>query len=97
MYSMQANVAEVLGDFHIEGVAMRYSQFVPRLYNLSLSLGFKPGKIDKSCNRADGGFGGAIVIHESNVSAGPVRTFYIPCIDGFASQHHQSQRFQRFC
>jgi len=45
MYSMQANVAELLGDFHIEGVAMRYSQFVPRLYNLCLSLGFKPGKI----------------------------------------------------
>jgi len=45
MYSMQANVAEILSDFHIEGVAMRYSQFVPRLYNLCLSLGFKPGKI----------------------------------------------------
>jgi len=45
MYSMQANVAELLSDFHIEGVAMRYSQFVPRLYNLCLSLGFKPGKI----------------------------------------------------
>ncbi|MEA3277765.1 MAG: hypothetical protein U9Q81_21285 [Pseudomonadota bacterium] len=45
MYSMQANVAEVLGDFRIEGVAMRYSQFVPRLYNLCLSMGFKPGKI----------------------------------------------------
>jgi hypothetical protein len=45
MYSMQANVAEILSDFHIEGVAMRYSQFVPRLYNLCLSLGFRPGKI----------------------------------------------------
>ena len=45
MYSMQANVAELLSDFHIDGVAMRYSQFVPRLYNLCLSLGFKPGKI----------------------------------------------------
>lgn len=45
MYKMQTNVAEVLGDFHIEGVAMRYSQFVPRFYNLCLSLGFKPGKI----------------------------------------------------
>jgi hypothetical protein len=45
MYSMQGNVAELLSDFHIEGVAMRYNQFVPRLYNLCLSLGFKPGKI----------------------------------------------------
>lgn len=45
MYSTQANVAEILSDFHIEGVAMRYSQFVPRLYNLCLSLGYKPGKI----------------------------------------------------
>jgi hypothetical protein len=45
MYSMQANVAELLSDFRVEGVAMRYSQFVPRLYNLCLSLGFKPGKI----------------------------------------------------
>lgn len=45
MYSMQANIAQLLSDFHIEGVAMRYSQFVPRLYNLCLSLGFQPGKI----------------------------------------------------
>ncbi len=44
MYSMQANMAEVLSDFRIEGAAMRYSQFVPRLYNLCLSLGFKPGR-----------------------------------------------------
>lgn len=45
MYSMQANIAGLLNDFHIEGVAMRYSQFVPRLFNLCLSLGFTPGKI----------------------------------------------------
>ncbi len=45
MYTMQANVAEILSGFLIEGVAMRYSQFVPRLYNLCLSLGFQPGKI----------------------------------------------------
>jgi hypothetical protein len=42
---MHANVAEILKAFRIEGVAMRYSQFVPRLYNLCLSLGFAPGKI----------------------------------------------------
>jgi hypothetical protein len=42
---MPSNVAQVLGDFHIEGAAMRYSQFVPRLYNVCLSLGFEPGKI----------------------------------------------------
>ncbi len=45
MHSMQTNVAEVLSGFRIEGVAMRYSQFVPRLYNWCLSLGFEPGKI----------------------------------------------------
>jgi hypothetical protein len=45
MYRTQANVAEVLGDFRIDGVAMRYSQFMPRLFNLCLSLGFEPGKI----------------------------------------------------
>jgi hypothetical protein len=45
MYSMQANVAEILSGFRIEGMAMRYSQFVPRLYNLCLALGFTPGKI----------------------------------------------------
>jgi hypothetical protein len=45
MHSIQTNVAEVLGGFRIEGVAMRYSQFVPRLYNWCLSLGFEPSKI----------------------------------------------------
>ena len=45
MYSILANVSEALSNFHIEDVAMRYSQFVPRLYNLCLSLGFEPGKI----------------------------------------------------
>ena len=34
-----------LGDFHVEGMMMRYSIFVPRLYNLCKSYGFKPGKI----------------------------------------------------
>lgn len=33
-----------LGDFKLDGM-MRYSIFVPRLFNLCLSLGFEPGKI----------------------------------------------------
>lgn len=45
MYSRQADVAEILRGFRIEGIAMRYSQFMPRLYNLCLSLGFEAGKI----------------------------------------------------
>ncbi len=31
--------------FEVDRFAMRYSQFVPRLYNLCLKLGFEPGKI----------------------------------------------------
>lgn len=31
----------MMGDMRIQGMAMRYSQFVPRLYNLCLSLGFR--------------------------------------------------------
>jgi hypothetical protein len=31
----------VMGDLKINGMAIRYSQFVPRLYNLCLALGFR--------------------------------------------------------
>jgi hypothetical protein len=34
-----------MGDFRIDGMAMRYSQFVPRLYNFCLSLGLRRGRI----------------------------------------------------
>ena len=44
MFSTRANLQSVVGDFRIEDM-MRYSQFVPRLYNLCKSLGFEAGHI----------------------------------------------------
>jgi len=44
MFSTRANLQAVVGDFRI-GDMMRYSQFVPRLYNLCKSLGFEAGNI----------------------------------------------------
>lgn len=44
MFSRSSNLQAVIGDFRIDDM-MRYSQFVPRLYNLCKSLGFTPGKI----------------------------------------------------
>ena len=34
-----------MADFHVTDHMMRYSQFVPRLYNLCKSLGFEAGRI----------------------------------------------------
>jgi len=34
-----------LNDFKLKGTMIRYSQFMPRLYNFCLSLGMEPGKI----------------------------------------------------
>ena len=48
-----------MGVFRVEGMAMRYSLFMPRLYNLSKSLGFQPGKIMPSrafCSDENQGF-----------------------------------------
>jgi len=44
MFSTSANLQAVVGDFRIKDM-MRYSQFVPRLYNLCKSLGFEAGNI----------------------------------------------------
>ena len=41
---MSSNLQAVIGDFQIDDM-MRYSLFVPRLYNLCKSPGFEPGKI----------------------------------------------------
>ncbi len=38
-------MVEPAGGFEMEGMMMRYSLFVPRLYNWCKSLGFEPGKI----------------------------------------------------
>jgi hypothetical protein len=44
MFSSNTNLQSVVDDFRIDNM-MRYSQFVPRLYNLCKSLGFEAGKI----------------------------------------------------
>lgn len=48
-----------LGDFKLDQRMLRYSQFVPKLYNLCLSLGFEAGKIMPSrafCSDENQGF-----------------------------------------
>ena len=48
-----------LGSFKMKGYALRYSSFVPRLYNLTKSLGFTPNKIMPSrafCSDESQGF-----------------------------------------
>ncbi len=36
---------EAVGGFQMQGMMMRYSEFMPRLFNWCRSLGFEPGKI----------------------------------------------------
>lgn len=48
-----------MGDFRIDGMAMRYSAFVPRLYNWCLELGFAPERLMPSrafCSDENQGF-----------------------------------------
>lgn len=45
MYRTTDSTINLLCAFHMKTVAMRYSRFVPRLYNLARSLGFEKGKI----------------------------------------------------
>ncbi len=45
MYSSTANIRALMADFQIAGMMMRYSAFIPRLYNLCRSFGFEAGKI----------------------------------------------------
>ena len=45
MYGITGTISSLLGAFHMAEVSMRYSRFVPRLYNLACSLGFERGKI----------------------------------------------------
>ncbi len=58
MFSSSSNLQLVIGDFRIDNM-MRYSLFVPRLYNLCKSLGFEAGKIMPSrafCSDESQGF-----------------------------------------
>jgi len=45
MYRATNSASGLLGDFKMSEVAIRYSEFIPRFYNLSKTLGFTPGKI----------------------------------------------------
>ena len=45
MFSSKNSYLAMWGPFHIEGMLLRYSSFIPRLYNLCKSLGFEPGQI----------------------------------------------------
>ena len=45
MHKTASSISSLLGSFHMAEVSMRYSQFIPRVYNLALSLGFEAGKI----------------------------------------------------
>lgn len=45
MFGTTGTISSLLGAYHMADVSMRYSQFVPRVYNLAKSLGFEPGKI----------------------------------------------------
>jgi hypothetical protein len=45
MYGTTGLISSLLGAYHMSAVSMRYSQFIPRAYNLAKSLGFKRGKI----------------------------------------------------
>lgn len=59
MYSSSANRQGTLDDFHVENMMLRYSVFVPKLYNFCKSLGFEPGKIMPSrafCSDESQGF-----------------------------------------
>jgi len=42
---MDATNVKPLAEFNLHGTAMRYSVFMPRLYNLCLQLGMQPGRI----------------------------------------------------
>jgi hypothetical protein len=58
MFSTNKNMQSILGGFRLDDM-MRYSQFVPRLYNLCLSLGFEAGHIMPSrafCSDENQGF-----------------------------------------
>jgi len=45
MYGTTGLISSLLGAYHMSEVAMRYSRFMPRVYNLAKSLGFERGKI----------------------------------------------------
>jgi hypothetical protein len=58
MFSTQSNPQAVIGDFHVDRM-MHDSVFVPRIYNLCMSLGFEAGKtmpLRASCSDESHGY-----------------------------------------
>lgn len=45
MFSDRSSIASALQNYRLDGRMLCYSNFVPKLYNWCLSLGFTPGKI----------------------------------------------------
>ncbi len=45
MYGTTGLISSLLGAYHMAEVSMRYSRFMPRVYNLAKSLGFERGKM----------------------------------------------------
>jgi len=45
MYGTTGSISTLLGAYQMAEVSMRYSRFVPRIYNLARSLGFEAGKM----------------------------------------------------
>ena len=59
MFSHRASIASALNSFRLDGRMLCYNNFVPKLYNWCLSLGFSPGKIMPSrafCSDESQGF-----------------------------------------
>lgn len=59
MYRTSSHPRASIESFHIEGRMLRYSLFIPKLYNLCKSLGFEAGKIMPSramCSDESQGF-----------------------------------------
>ncbi|MDH5776840.1 MAG: hypothetical protein OEZ33_01410, partial [Gammaproteobacteria bacterium] len=45
MPDLAANMVQPVGGFPMHNMMMRYSLFIPKLYNWCKTLGFEPGKI----------------------------------------------------
>lgn len=59
MFSHRASISSALQSFRLDGRMLCYNNFVPKLYNWCLSLGFVPGKIMPSrafCSDESQGF-----------------------------------------
>lgn len=59
MFSNRASISSALQSFRLDGRMLCYNNFVPKLYNWCLSLGFTPGKIMPSrafCSDESQGF-----------------------------------------